>query len=105
MNWLKGINDCKKILFTLESDITDEKKIRKVFIESDLITSDDASAEHRDDIHKWREKILISDLPNLRENEVANSDLAKIQKNLLEEIEQICNNIIKDNTDQDNTKD
>jgi hypothetical protein len=98
MNWNKGIQEAQRLLSILNSGLTAEKKVRKVFIESDSITSDDATAIRRDDIHKWREKFLNSDLPNLKEHESANFELAKVQTILLEEIKSICDEIIEENT-------
>jgi len=97
MNWKKGIMDAENLLSILNSKLTSEKKIRNVFTETDSITSDDATALRRDDIHKWRENFLESGLPDLKENELADQKLSKVQNELLKKMEDICNDIIEEN--------
>jgi hypothetical protein len=88
-----------EIIETLHSELSPEKKLRNAFTKTGVITHEDAITDDRERLHLWREKFLESDLPNLGENDVATGELRDFHQQLLREIESICQDIIKHNSD------
>jgi len=92
-----GIRRAEEILSIFKSDLTPEKKLRKVYPDLDKISQDHASASDRDKIIQWKEKLLKSGLLDLKEKESASGRLLGKQNNLTREIQNIIHSLINNN--------